>query len=260
MKLIKLTDEKMTTYNDMEWIVGEAYSKEPCNNPELCTSEVFHAYTNLNLALLLNPIHANYDTFRIFEAEGDIVVSDYGKVGTFDLTLTNEVDIPEWYTDLDSRHKIQVLFAVMCAESVIHIYEQYSDDDRPRKAIEAAKEYLNNLLEDAARAADAAAYAARAADAAYAAYAAYAAAYAADAAARVARVAYAAADAAYAAYAAARAADAAAYAAARAADAAYAAAGAADAAYAAYAAAGAADSIDFASIADTSVSIILNNF
>jgi hypothetical protein len=120
-----------------------------------------------------------------------------------------------------------VELAIFAAELVIDIYEkQYPNDDRPRKAIEAAKAYIKDPSR-AAYAADAA-YAAYAADyAARAAY--YAAAYAADYAARAA------------AYAAGDAARAAAYAAGDAARAAYYAAGdaayyAADAAYAAYAA------------------------
>jgi hypothetical protein len=102
------------------------------------------------------------------------------------------------------------LVAADFAERVLHIYEnKYPTDDRPRKAIEAA------------RSGDAAAAAYAAADAAYAAaYAAYAAAYAADAAADAAYAAAyaadAAANAAYAANAANAANAAAAYAAARA--------------------------------------------
>ena len=123
----------------------------------------------------------------------------------------------------DLTAPVLVRWAADCAEHVLEIYESaYPNDDRPRKAIEAARNG------DAA-AADAA-YAA----AAYAA-AANAAAYAAAAAAAYAATAYAAAYAAYAA-AAAAAADAA-YAAAYAAYAAAAYAAAADAAYAAYAAA-----------------------
>lgn len=126
-------------------------------------------------------------------------------------------------------------FAVDCAESVLHIFESvFPKDDRPRKAIEAARLSTGSSKElkadTAAQATYAAAYAAAhaARDARAAARDAYAARdnYAADAA-------YAAADAAHAA---AHAADAA-YAAARDADAAYA---AYDAAYAAYDAADAA--------------------
>jgi len=118
-----------------------------------------------------------------------------------------------------------VKYAIFAAEQVLDIFEKkYPDDNRPRKAIEAAKDYLKTPNDvtyaavvtsaaDAASAAqDAAAYYANAAYAAYyanAAYAAYYAAYAAHVA-----------DAAYAAYAA--------Y---------YAAAYYANAAYAAYAAA-----------------------
>ena len=96
-----------------------------------------------------------------------------------------------------------VKLSIFAAKSVIDIYEKaYPNDDRPRKAIEAAENYLNNP--NAYVAARAAAYAAAyvaaraAADAADDAYA--RAAVAADAAARAARAAaYAAADAAYAA-------------------------------------------------------------
>jgi len=90
--------------------------------------------------------------------------------------------------------KQAVEYAIYAAEQVLSIYEdKYPKDDRPRKAIEAAKGYLagRGTAHTAARAAYAAAYAARAACAAYAAYAA-----------RAARAAYAAAYAARAAYAA----------------------------------------------------------
>ena len=83
------------------------------------------------------------------------------------------------------------LFACRCAGLALPIYEkQYPDDDRPRKAIEAAEAFAlgqidkAELAKAAADAADAANAAARAADAAAAAaYTAYAAAYFADAAA-----------------------------------------------------------------------------
>src|SRR5208282_4003 len=76
------------------------------------------------------------------------------------------------------------LFAADCAEHVLGIYEkQYPKDERPRKAIQAARDFANGLID--ANAANAAAYTAYAADAAIAANAANAAAYTAyDAAAR----------------------------------------------------------------------------
>ncbi len=62
-----------------------------------------------------------------------------------------------------------VEWAIYCAEQVIGIYEKkYPDDDRPRKAIEAAKAYLASPC-DATKKASAADAAADAAAAAYAA-------------------------------------------------------------------------------------------
>ena len=133
-----------------------------------------------------------------------------------------EIDAKELILDLISKNKhrwanwlinrlltkeTRIKYAIFAAEQVLHIFEnKYPDDSRPRKAIESAKEYLNNpnaaayAAADAADAADAAyaaaddAYAAYAANVADDAYAAYAATYAAYAAADAA--AYAAADAA----------------------------------------------------------------
>jgi len=127
----------------------------------------------------------------------------------------------------------RIKYAVYAAKQILHIYEkQYPNDDRPRKAINAAENYLNNPCEEnriaagyAANVAYATANAAAVTTAAvtaaaYAAYAtayaaAYATAYAADAAAYAnayANAAAAAYAAAYATYAATYATDAAAYA------------------------------------------------
>ena len=142
------------------------------------------------------------------------------------------------------------LFAADCAEHVLGIYERVCPkDDRPRKAIQAARDFANGLIDRNAAhaAANAASYAASyaayaadhsadaadySADAAYAAsYAAYAASYAAYAADHSADAAYAASYAAYASSYAAYAADYSAY--------------SADAAYAAYAASYAAYAADY---------------
>jgi hypothetical protein len=117
----------------------------------------------------------------------------------------NSIEWANWLLPRCMKHKQFVKYAVYAAELVLPIFEKkYPKDDRPRKAIEAAKKVIkrntktNRNTAYAAAYADAAAYAADAAAyAAYAsadAYAAYRAAYAAYAAA------YRAAYAAYAAY------------------------------------------------------------
>jgi len=236
MELYKLTNKNGCTQGNTQWGIGVTHELKATEKPRLCTKDVLHAYKNINLALLLNPNHANISNPKIWEAEGKIVVEDYGKVGCFKLTTTKELSCPDWYIDDKKRRRVQVQFAVLCAESVLHIYEnQYPDDNRPRKAIEAAQNYLKKPSNAAAKAANAAAYAA---------YAACVAAYAAKAA-KAAKAAYAT----YAAYTAYEAANAAAYAAYE----------AANAAYAAYAAKTANVEIDFCALADQAVKMEDNN-
>ena len=98
-----------------------------------------------------------------------------------------------WLFNALMNRKQRTELAIFCAESVLPIFEdRYPEDKRPRKAIDAARVWLENPTEENRRAA------AYAADAAYAAYAAAAA----GAVAAVAAAAADAADAAYAAYAA----------------------------------------------------------
>jgi hypothetical protein len=131
------------------------------------------------------------------------------------LVNENHFDWANWMLTRIFDKTQNIKYAIFAAEQAIGIYEKdYPKDDRPRKAIEAAKDYLKKSNDYAANAADAAANAAAyaaayAADAANAADAADAAKAAANAAAHAAYAAYAANAAAYAAYAAADAANAA---------------------------------------------------
>ena len=135
------------------------------------------------------------------------------------LMQSDHFDWANWLISRILNRENKIKYAIFAAEQVIDVYEKsFPNDNRPRNAVDAAREYLNNPTPARARAAAAAYAAAYAAPARAraAAAAAYAAAYAADAAAYAAddadAAAYAAAAAAYAAYAAAAAAYAAAYA------------------------------------------------
>ena len=128
-----------------------------------------------------------------------------GKEFVEKLIASDKLDWGHWLIVRLMDHANVVRYVIFAAEQVIEIYEnKYPDDNRPRKAIEAARAYLANPSDENKKATHAAAAAAHAA---YAAAAAADAAYAADAAAAAA---YAAADAAHAAADAAHAADAAA--------------------------------------------------
>mgnify|MGYP001599669529 CR=1 FL=1 len=184
MKLFKLTNLDGLTKKNTQWGDNVTVSLPKKENPRLCTSVVIHAYKDINLACLLNPIHGDYNPYRIFEAEGEIVVEDWGKCGCFSLTTISEIEKPDWVSG-GKEMEIKIMFAILCAEEVLHFFEnQFPSDKRPRKAIKAAKKYLKNKTADAAFAA------ARAADAAFAAAdAAHAVADAADAAFAAARAA-----------------------------------------------------------------------
>ena len=171
MTVYKLTNEQMETRNGTKWEIGKEKSIEKNKqSSELCSDGVLHAYNSVELALLLNPIHANILNVRLFEADAHIVVSEWDKCGAHKMILTKELDVPGWY----KNKKVSLLFAIKCAKEVLHIFEQqWPDDNRPRLATEAAERYIKNPTQENRMAASAAA------DAAYAAAASTAAAYAA---------------------------------------------------------------------------------
>ena len=163
MKLYKLTNCGKTQ-NETLWKAGKTVSIiKSKRHPKLCSDGVLHAYTNLNLGLLLNPCHANIPEMKLqcFEVEGKIEIEDYGKVGCYELNVVRQIKLPDWFVG-EEKNDVRIAFAILCAESVLKYYEKYdSKDDRPRKAIEAAKKYLKkktyaaNAAADAADAADA---------------------------------------------------------------------------------------------------------
>jgi len=184
MKLYKLMRPNHTTRKWQKWELGVHVEKAPCDDPQLCSSDVLHAYINLNLAFLLTYLHNTGDYTVAVECEGDVVVSDWAKVGCFAITPVRWIEKPAWVgSEYDTQ--VRVAFAMLCAEAVIDIYNaEYPSDNRPQRAIEITKAWLANpSTETAARVVSAADAASDAADAAYSAtYAAYSATYAARAA------------------------------------------------------------------------------
>lgn len=81
MKLYKLTTKDGKTrkgqFGETQWSPGFSLTLPVVNNPQLCTSNVIHAYRNVNLAFLLNPIHGNYKNPLLWEAEGEICCEDW---------------------------------------------------------------------------------------------------------------------------------------------------------------------------------------
>lgn len=101
---------------------------------------------------------------------------------TMELLLSSgKTDWADWLIARVLKRKHKIMYAIYAAEQVIDLYEkEYPKDDRPRNAIEVAKEYLKNPNKGTKKAAYATVYAdayAAAYATAYAVYDAYAAAY-----------------------------------------------------------------------------------
>ena len=136
MKLVKLTDSEGNTYRNTYWDVGVTHKVKW--GGQLCEPGCIHAYTDLTLALFLNPIHASFDNPRAWLAEGEIKLNDNGlKVGVDTLTIIRELEIPIIAT------VNRVAFGILCAKSVYSepSWLEWANDyllDRDRSASAAA--------------------------------------------------------------------------------------------------------------------------
>ena len=112
MELIKLTDAKGRTYGNTQW--GENVTHEVQWSGQFCGPGCIHAYQDLYVALLLNPIHAAFDKPRAWKAEGEVLTSDKGlKFGTTKLTTISEI------FPLPKISNIQrVTFGILCVKQV----------------------------------------------------------------------------------------------------------------------------------------------
>ena len=157
-----LNPHRMTTYQDVKW-PKRVGVWTPDTRPQLCQSG-WHLATHQGIGE-----HARVGaTLWIAEGRGDQDVSD-DKIAFTSARLVSEIGA--------LTQVIAVQWAAECAQRVLKHYEnKYSDDKRPRKAIDAALKWAKNPTANAAYAAANAAYAAANAAnadnaAAYAAYA-----------------------------------------------------------------------------------------
>jgi hypothetical protein len=111
MKLYKLTNERGQTRDETQW--GEGVTHSGTGKGELCGPGWIHAYTHPLLAVLLNPIHADFQNPQLWEAQGKIGKNDYGlKVGCRRLTTTKRISLPI------ITPTQRVMFAILCVKEV----------------------------------------------------------------------------------------------------------------------------------------------
>lgn len=164
MKLYKLTDENGRTYNSTQWGPGVTHSGT--GEGYLCGPGWIHAYTDPLLAVLLNPIHGEFERPRLWECKGKVAKTDHGlKVGCRTLATLRELPLPE------VTREQRVRFGILCAKRVCNAptWNCWADawldgSDRSTAAAQAAEAAAVGV--GAARAAAWAAWASEAARAA----------------------------------------------------------------------------------------------
>ena len=116
--LYKLTNLHSQTRSATQWGENVTHELPVRDIYQLCSQQVLHAYASPELAVLMDPIQASLLPHAIlWEAEGDVVVSDGTKVGCTRLTTLKQIPIPA--ITLEQR----VTFAIKCA---LHVYEEPS--------------------------------------------------------------------------------------------------------------------------------------
>jgi hypothetical protein len=140
--------------NETTWEIGKTVTAES-SSIELCSAGVIHSYETPELAVLLNPIHANIQNPRLLVIEcSEIVAQDWGKAGHKSVTAIKEIPLPI----IGLKQKIA--FSILCSlavykdpKYVIWANNWLSNFDNTTEAAEAAA--------DVALAAETAAEAAR---------------------------------------------------------------------------------------------------
>ena len=184
MKCYKLTNKNGQTKNGTQWGPNISHSAEG-KGENLCSDGWIHFYTNPLIALLLNPIHANFSSPKLWEAESSgEELHESLKSGCKTLTTIKEIPLPE-ISDVQ-----KIAFGILCGKEVykdekwnLWADKWLSGEDRTTKTAAASHATAASHASASAASAYAAAYdaAAAAGNAAASAYAApYAAAAAAD--------------------------------------------------------------------------------
>ena len=149
--VFKLTDKFSRTKYNTQWGNNVSHAAKG-DGKELCSNGWIHYYTHPLIAVLMNPIHADFTYPKLWEAEASgEVINKPLKSGCKTLRTIKEIPLPEI-----SRVQ-RIAFGILCAKEVYddEAWNSWADkwlsgDDRSKESAYAA---------DAANAADAAAYA-----------------------------------------------------------------------------------------------------
>ena len=136
----KLTDENGQTLNNTQWGNNISHTAKG-NSKKLCSNGFIHYYTNPLLAVLLNPIHADFKSPKLWEAEASgEIINEALKSGCKTLTTIREIPLPE----ISLVHRDA--FGILCAKEVckdeawnLWAVKWLSGEDRSENSARAAR-------------------------------------------------------------------------------------------------------------------------
>ena len=108
----KILNPDLTTHMGCQWVPGE-WKKVEGTGP-LCSKGWLHGYRDARLAVLHNPIHANYDPYVLWIAEvkGKVLHEDYMKSGWSEMRIIEPVAVPAVTTEQRTRYAIKCAWCV----------------------------------------------------------------------------------------------------------------------------------------------------
>jgi hypothetical protein len=123
-KFYKLTNPDKTTFGGFKWKVGKWYKTS--GEGDLCWEGWLHFYHSPDLAVLLNPIHADFKDPVLWEAEcRGKSLDDRGlKIGWTEARIVKKIKLPKWTTTQ------KVAFGILCAKEVFfdNVWNRWADD------------------------------------------------------------------------------------------------------------------------------------
>jgi len=161
MKRYKLTTQDLTTYKGFPWEVFE-WVKATGAARGLCSDAYLHCYDSLEVAALMNPIHANFNNPRawIVETRGRSLNDNGLKRGYKEMRLIREVEPIALTTEQRVKIAILITLEVCVAKNFITWAKDWlSGKDRSKAAARAARAAARVMVaaDAAGRAAEAAA-------------------------------------------------------------------------------------------------------
>ena len=135
----KLTNQDNTTRDYTMW--GENVTHEARGEGELCTKGWIHYYDHPLIAVLLNPVHANFRNPKLWECRvfGNTLDDRGLKSGAQFLTTIREIDLPV----LTLRQRVK--FAILCARCTYHepMWTRWSEEWLEEKS-NSSEYFLND--------------------------------------------------------------------------------------------------------------------